>query len=122
MPLAAPSKRGLGQRLTTTWPACGRLLFAWAEWLSFRTRVHFSVWHDRRSMPPLLGFALDRRSSGPLRNIGMFTNLISSIATARLVDGFFQQARFLVFAADHWLYTSDLGQCTAEQARGAKEL
>ena len=49
------------------------LLFAWAGWLFFRTRVHFRVWRDRRSMPLLLGLVLVSRFIWLSENIGTFT-------------------------------------------------
>ena len=49
------------------------LLFAWAGWLFFRTRVYFRVWHDRRSMPLLLGLVLVSVFIWFSENIGTFT-------------------------------------------------
>jgi uncharacterized membrane protein YoaT (DUF817 family) len=49
------------------------LLFAWAGWLFFRARVYFRVWHDRRSMPLLLGLVLVSVFIWFSENIGTFT-------------------------------------------------
>ena len=51
------------------------LLFAWAGWLLFRTRVHFRVWHDHRSMPLLLGLVLVSAFIWLSENIGTFTKI-----------------------------------------------
>jgi uncharacterized membrane protein YoaT (DUF817 family) len=49
------------------------LLFALAGWLFFRTRVHFRVWHQYRSMPLLLGLLLVSLFIWFSENIGTFT-------------------------------------------------
>ena len=51
------------------------LLFAWAGWLLFRTRVHFRVWHHHRSMPLLLGLVLVSLFIWLSENIGTFTKV-----------------------------------------------
>jgi uncharacterized membrane protein YoaT (DUF817 family) len=50
-------------------------LFAWAGWLFFRARVYFRVWHDRRSMPLLLGLGLVSLFIWFSENIGTFTKI-----------------------------------------------
>jgi uncharacterized membrane protein YoaT (DUF817 family) len=49
------------------------LLFAASAWLLGRTTVHFKVWHDRRSMPLLLGLVLVSVFIWLSENIGTFT-------------------------------------------------
>lgn len=49
------------------------LLFAWAGWLLRRTRIHFKVWRDHRSMPMLLGLFLVSVFIWFSENIGTFT-------------------------------------------------
>jgi uncharacterized membrane protein YoaT (DUF817 family) len=49
------------------------LLFAFAGWLFFRTRVYFRVWHEHRSMPLLLGLLLVSLFIWFSENIGTFT-------------------------------------------------
>ena len=51
------------------------LLFALAGWLLFRTRVHFRVWHEHRSMPLLLGLVLVTLFIWFSENIGTFTKI-----------------------------------------------
>jgi len=51
------------------------LLFAWAGWLFFRTRVYFRVWHHYRSMPLLLGLLLVSLFIWFSENIGTFTRI-----------------------------------------------
>ena len=49
------------------------LLFAWASWLFFRTRVYFRVWRHHRSMSLLLGLGLVSLFIWFSENIGTFT-------------------------------------------------
>jgi uncharacterized membrane protein YoaT (DUF817 family) len=49
------------------------LLFLSAAWLFGRTRVYFKVWHNRRSMPLLLGLVLVSLFIWLSENIGTFT-------------------------------------------------
>ena len=51
------------------------LLFAWAGWLFFRTRVYFRVWRHHRSMPLLLGLVLVSVFIWFSENIGTFTKI-----------------------------------------------
>jgi uncharacterized membrane protein YoaT (DUF817 family) len=51
------------------------LLFGAAAWLFGRTRVHFRVWHDHRSMPLLLGLVLVSAFIWLSENIGTFTKI-----------------------------------------------
>jgi uncharacterized membrane protein YoaT (DUF817 family) len=51
------------------------LLFAWAGWLFFRTRIYFRVWHHHRSMPLLLGLMLVSLFIWFSENIGTFTKI-----------------------------------------------
>lgn len=48
-------------------------MFALAGWLFFRTRVHFKVWRDYRSMPLLRGLLLVSLFVWFSENIGTFT-------------------------------------------------
>jgi uncharacterized membrane protein YoaT (DUF817 family) len=49
------------------------LLFAAAAWLLGRTTIQFKVWHERRSMPLLLGLVLVSMFIWFSENIGTFT-------------------------------------------------
>ena len=51
------------------------LLFAAAAWLFGRTTIQFRVWHDRRSMPLLLGLVLVSVFIWLSENIGTFTKI-----------------------------------------------
>jgi uncharacterized membrane protein YoaT (DUF817 family) len=51
------------------------LLFALAGWLLFRTRIHFRVWHQHRTMSLPLGLLLESVFIWFSENIGTFTRI-----------------------------------------------